>query len=74
MFRSEATAFIALYASGALVPPERPSDGLACSALRGPSRPHDRGGRPLVDYVVSLAETSAAHARIEEVGRFGKIV
>lgn len=34
----------------------------------------DGGLKPVVDQVFSLAETSAAHARMDQAGQFGKIV
>ena len=35
---------------------------------------YDQGLRPVVDKVFPLAETAAAHRRMEEAGQFGKIV
>jgi zinc-binding alcohol dehydrogenase/oxidoreductase len=35
---------------------------------------YDQGLRPVVDMVFPLAETAAAHRRMEEAGQFGKIV
>jgi NADPH2:quinone reductase len=35
---------------------------------------YDQGLRPVVDKVFPLADTAAAHRRMEEAGQFGKIV